>query len=222
MQDYAEKPYYFNSTSLPARFKSKIVLEPNGCWYYTAHKIGGYGRYSVARLTVPAHRYSYEFFLGPVPAGMQLDHLCHTLDDSCRAGDRCRHRACVNPAHLEPVTCKENVYRSRGLAAINAAKDSCVRGHAFTVANTYIMKDGGRSCRLCNREVMRIRRADIPRRLVRSDNKSGVPGVAWRERDGIWRANITIKGKQITLGSFQSRDEAVSARRAGELRYQHA
>lgn len=81
------------------------------------------------------HRRVYEEFIGPIPDGMLLDHLC-------------RVRSCINPKHLEPVTPRENAHR--GLT--NAAKKRCKRGHPFDIENTYIGPDGHRSCRQCARE----------------------------------------------------------------------
>lgn len=103
----------------------------------------GYGRLG-AHL---AHRVTYEREVGPIPDGMELDHLC-------------RVRACVNPSHLEPVTKRENQIRGVGFVAINAAKTHCASGHAFDVANTYVKPNGRRQCRACNRgQAQRYRRA---------------------------------------------------------------
>lgn len=58
-----------------------------------------------------AHRVSYEIHVGPIPPGLQLDHLCHTRDLGCAGGRGCMHRRCVHPYHLEPVTNRENAAR---------------------------------------------------------------------------------------------------------------
>lgn len=90
-----------------------------------------------------AHVVEWEKKHGPVPAGLQLDHLC-------------RNRACINTEHLESVTCKENLLRGRGFAGINARKVACIRGHAFTEENTYHRQTGSRHCRTCGRERERV------------------------------------------------------------------
>lgn len=96
----------------------------------------GYGRYSFNRITGFAHRAVYELLVGPIPAGLEIDHLC-------------RNPRCVRPSHLEPVTHAENMRRAR--------KDVCPQGHPFTPENTYIPRNGrGQRCRTCNRE--RVRR----------------------------------------------------------------
>lgn len=84
-----------------------------------------------------AHRRAYEQSVGPVPDGMELDHLC-------------RNARCVNPDHLEPVTREENMRRR------SEAQTHCKHGHEFTPENTYPRpKDGRRQCRACNREAVR-------------------------------------------------------------------
>ncbi len=121
------------------RFFAKVVKTGTGCWLWTAAKNDdGYGLFSgrPGGGTVRAHIWSYEHAVGPVPDGLQLDHLC-------------RKRSCVNPAHLEPVTSAENTMRGESLQAVNAAKTHCKRGHEFTPENTYVTSSGSRSCRVC-------------------------------------------------------------------------
>lgn len=116
------------------------------CWEWQGAKDGtGYGKLWDGKRLSPAHRVAYELFVGPIPSGLQIDHLC-------------RNRACVNPAHLEPVTCRENILRGVGLSAVNAKKTQCLRGHS----EWYVWR-GERHCKVCrlvrNREFTAMRRA---------------------------------------------------------------
>ena len=120
------------------------IEDANGCWIWQRAKSGkpprGYmwvgGKY------VLAYRVLWERENGPVPEGMELDHLCRTP-------------LCVNPAHLEAVSHRENVLRGTSPAALAAKRDACVHGHAFTEANTFTTRNGERKCRTCRRIRMR-------------------------------------------------------------------
>jgi hypothetical protein len=114
------------------------------CWQWTASTTaGGYGQIragGTAGTMLYAHRLAYEFTIGPIPNGLQLDHLC-------------RNRACLNPSHLEPVTNRINGLRGQSFAAINARKTHCPKGHEYTTENTVVDSNtGSRSCRTCRRE----------------------------------------------------------------------
>lgn len=134
-----------------ARFMKWVEVQPNGCWRWKG-KLNkqGYGYFWLDGKSRLAHRVAYEHFVGPIPEGHEVDHLCHTRDKSCTGGV-CDHRSCVFWQDLEAVTELENVMRSRGAAATNAAKTSCDRGHLFTEENTYFDSGGDRGCRTCQR-----------------------------------------------------------------------
>jgi hypothetical protein len=131
---------------LPARFWSKVAVADQRCWLWTsALSSGGYARFVIGsrtdgtRRTVDVYRWLFELVIGPVPAGLVLDHLC-------------RQRRCVNPAHLEPVTARENILRGEGPAAVNTRRTTCQRGHEFTPENTLLSRRadrGSRVVRLC-------------------------------------------------------------------------
>jgi len=108
---------------------------------------GGYGRFSPhAGQSFSAHRWLYERWVGPIPKGLVLDHLCV-------------NPPCVNPDHMEPVTQRDNVLRSRSHVAVNAIKTHCKRGHPFSGDNLFINSRGHRVCRTCVKESERRRAA---------------------------------------------------------------
>ena len=142
----------FGDTRLPPRFWSKIRVLANGCWEWIAYRNGsGYGVIGIGSITdgsrksVLAHRLAYHTLVGPFPAGLQSDHLC-------------QFRACVNPAHVEPVTSRVNTLRGNSFSARHAKKTHCPQGHPYDKTNTSFDCNGkGRHCRICHRGRVRRR-----------------------------------------------------------------
>lgn len=129
------------------RFWRRVdFLAPRGCWLWLGPTDKrGYGRLT-RRLYGEslAHRFAYSNTVGSIPGGLPLDHLC-------------RVPACVNPAHLEPVTPAENNRRSLSPSARCARQTHCKRGHEFTPENTRIRPNGHRECRTCDQVLGAIR-----------------------------------------------------------------
>jgi hypothetical protein len=147
------------STTLEDRLWSRVVeaddLSPNGwsgCWLWTGGKAAGgygymhFGRIDGRKVQRGTHVIAYELVIGLVPAGLVLDHLCRRL-------------ACCNPAHLEPVTNRENL--RRGVGNQNVGKTHCKRGHPLSGDNLRIERSGSRRCRACWYETRRRYRARL-------------------------------------------------------------
>lgn len=119
------------------------TTSPDGCWLWTGSLTEkGYGNVKLNKRLVGVHRLAYQWAKGPIPEGLQIDHLC-----------RVRH--CVNPDHLEAVTLKVNVLRGVGITAMQARQTHCVQGHPFDGPNTAYTPRGSRVCRACKRDVQR-------------------------------------------------------------------
>lgn len=144
--------------SLVERLWRNIRQDPSGCWIWTG-RVGthGYGEIQAEgrRWTVP--RLMYSLLVEPLAPEQQPDH-------------RCRVRSCVNPAHLEPVTLRENVLRGNSPAAVNARKTHCPQGHLYNEGNTYRRPGTGhRQCRECMRCHQRRNRYWVKYRQQKQD-----------------------------------------------------
>jgi hypothetical protein len=105
-------------------------------WMWTGAALEGYGIFNWKESKMKAHRAVYELLEGPVPDGLELDHLCEIT-------------MCVRPSHLEPVTHRINILRGQSPAAKNARKTHCINGHEYTSETAYERPGGGRRCRIC-------------------------------------------------------------------------
>jgi len=131
----------------------------DGCWLWQGPLEHGYGKLSLGRpegraVNEYAHRLAYILeHREPLPPGTRrtIDHLC-------------RVRACVNPAHLELVTSRENLLRSMHRAAECGRRQACMRGHPFSEWNTFRRPNGWRYCRACEYENGRRRKGYLKRR----------------------------------------------------------
>lgn len=125
------------------RFESKIMQAEDGCWLWTGTVTGsGYGYFGRDGKTLRAHRVAYEHYVGPIPDGLHLHHLC-------------RQKTCVNPDHLLPMTQGENNNQER--------RATCKRGHDMTDA--YQRPDRPtRQCMEChviNKRALRARNREM-------------------------------------------------------------
>ena len=123
------------------RFWGRVSMGGPGCWLWTGppDKTTGYARFSVNGKRDMAHRVAYRMVKGEIPVGLHIDHLC-------------RNRLCMNPDHLEAVTCRENILRGVGATAQHARQTHCIRGHLLAGENLYVNSRGSRGCCSCRRQ----------------------------------------------------------------------
>lgn len=135
---------------LPERITKRIEVDANGCWLWLGTvQPNGYSYTKWRRAdgiwaNVRVHRLAYEDRNGPIPTGMEIDHLC-----------KVRH--CINPDHLRAVTHQENLVGR--LPRRPAIRSHCIRGHAFDEANTRLTPTGAQQCRTCARDWVRYYRS---------------------------------------------------------------
>lgn len=124
------------------RFFEKVVVDSNGCWIWQGAKSAeGYGFFMGKKKNQAAHRWAYERFKEPIPAGLVIDHLC-------------RVRCCVNANHLEPVSISENAVRGNGPRMLSdwyKARKECWNGHSIETFGFKTFPSGKRYCHECYR-----------------------------------------------------------------------
>ena len=126
---------------LSTRLLALASRTPTGCLEWTGSRSPqGYGRIRIGGRNgkvAPAHRVAWETWVGPIPDGLVIDHTC-------------RNRACIEPTHLRTVSASENTMadNSESTAKINASKESCPSGHAYSGYNLIVYR-GRRYCRTC-------------------------------------------------------------------------
>lgn len=147
------------------RLLARSVRADNGCRYWDSQSNGSHGYFTMfydGRYEL-VHRLAFKLFTGAdIPDGYEVDHWCHSRDESCFEGDNCRHRRCLEPSHLRLLPHARNVQEGRSWA-IHGLKEECAHGHAYDLSNTrfQLLPDGRiqRKCRTCAREYMRRKRA---------------------------------------------------------------
>jgi hypothetical protein len=128
-----------------SRFWPRVAKDgPDGCWEWQGCCVKtGYGQIRVGKKLAAVHRLAYEDAVGPIPEGLEIDHLCH-------------NRRCVNPKHLEAVTHRVNIQRSRRNLDL---RTHCKHGHVLTPGNIVRHTNGRRRCRTCFNAEIRASRA---------------------------------------------------------------
>lgn len=182
---------------LGPRQRNKAVVSPDGCILGPANHNLGYCRVSVAvpgkrgKVHVGAHRVAYELFVGPIPDGLELDHLC-------------RVRNCINPDHLEAVTHQVNVerkpkdrspYQRRGHMT---DRGECIEGHNLDVVGVNT-QGYCRECARISRRAADARRAGKTVPYKQNPNYCA-NGHEWTPENTYWPPNG--RGRQCRKCSY--------------------
>src|SRR5262245_9618721 len=117
-------------------------ITESGCWIWMGPvNRDGYGKVGMNHKHLRRHRAFYEGLVGPIPSGMQLDHVCLV-------------RCCVRPDHMRLATARENTLApgSEAITKRLGAKTHCPQGHEYSPENTYVSKGPRRHCRACANE----------------------------------------------------------------------
>lgn len=138
------EPMTFEVNKAIYRFMCRTKVAESGCveWVSPINQ-NGYGHFKFRSKNYKSHKWIYEQTVGPIPHGLELDHLC-------------RNKVCVNIKHLEPVTHRENVLRGTAPAAKQARQTHCLNGHEFNEENTNFRTKNKRRCRVCDRDKKRM------------------------------------------------------------------
>jgi len=123
---FGERPTVWTRSRTDREVLALHLAVVGDCWEWTGvRQRNGYGRCRRGDRDVLVHRLAYQVAVGPIPEGLQVDHLC-------------RNRACIRPDHLEAVSLKVNCHRSDSVGGINARKTRCPKGHPYDAENTWL------------------------------------------------------------------------------------
>ncbi len=145
------RPQKFRGWDTERRFRAYVQVGKDHDLWIGGLSSDGYGSFYLKGKKISAHRMAWELANGPIPDGLELDHLCSV-------------RACLRLSDLELVTHHENVLRGQGWAAKHARSTHCPRGHEYdmVLAPTPKRPNGGRWCSICTKDYRRAKGEEPP------------------------------------------------------------